>query len=100
LAYSEILHDETRRSCLKFLFNVLRFYRDHGVKVLPVMTGNGVSFRSLSSRQGVANAENQAQAHPALHTKNKRKGRALHANHFAAMGEAHQRLQQAKPCAA
>jgi transposase len=46
LAYSEILPDETRRSCLKFLFNALRFYRDHGVRVLRVMTDNGVSFRS------------------------------------------------------
>ena len=46
LAYSEILPDETRRSCLKFPFNALRFYRDHGVRVLRVMTDNGVSFRS------------------------------------------------------
>jgi len=46
LAYSEILPDETRRSCLKFLFNALRFDRDHGVRVLRVMTDNGVSFRS------------------------------------------------------
>lgn len=46
LAYSEILPDETRRSCLKFLFNALRFFRDHGVKVLRIMTDNGVSFRS------------------------------------------------------
>lgn len=46
LAYSEILPDETRRSCLKFLFNALRFFRDHGVKVYRVMTDNGVSFRS------------------------------------------------------
>jgi transposase InsO family protein len=28
------------------------------------MTDNGVSFRSLSSRKGVANAKNQAQTHP------------------------------------
>ncbi len=58
LAYSEILPDETRRSCLKFLFNALRFYRDHGVRILRVMTDNtdnGVSFRSLSSHKGVAN---------------------------------------------
>jgi transposase InsO family protein len=46
LAYSEILPDETRRSCLKFLLQALRFFRDHGVKVLRVMTDNGVSFRS------------------------------------------------------
>lgn len=46
LAYSEILPDETRRSCLKFLFNALRFFRDHAVKVFRVMTDNGVSFRS------------------------------------------------------
>ena len=46
LAYSEILQDETRRSCLKFLLQAMRFFRDYGVKVLRVMTDNGVSFRS------------------------------------------------------
>lgn len=46
LAYSEIFPDETRKSCLTFLFNALRFYRSHGVKVYRVMTDNGVSFRS------------------------------------------------------
>lgn len=46
LAYSEILPDETRKSCLAFLFNALRFFRSHGVRVWRVMTDNGVSFRS------------------------------------------------------
>ena len=46
LAYSEIFPDETRKSCLRFLFNALRFFRSHGVKVWRVMTDNGVSFRS------------------------------------------------------
>jgi len=45
LACSEILPDETRKSCLTFLFNALRFFRSHGVKVYRVMTDNGVSFR-------------------------------------------------------
>ena len=47
LAYSEILPDETRASCLRFLFNALRFFRSLGVNVQRVMTDNGVSFRSL-----------------------------------------------------
>jgi transposase InsO family protein len=46
VAYSEILPDEKRRSCLRFLFNALRFFRAHGVKVERVMTDNGASFRS------------------------------------------------------
>jgi len=46
VAYSEILPDEKRRSCLRFLFNALRFFRAHGVKVQRVMTDNGTSFRS------------------------------------------------------
>ena len=37
LAYSEIFPDETRKSCLTFLFNALRFFRSHGVKVWRVM---------------------------------------------------------------
>jgi transposase InsO family protein len=46
LAYSEILPDEKRGSCLHFLFNALRFFRSLGVKVEPIMTDNGSSFRS------------------------------------------------------
>src|SRR6202167_1764603 len=46
LAYSEILPDETRDSCLRFLFGALRFFRSLGVKVERVMTDNGSSFRS------------------------------------------------------
>ena len=71
---------------MKFLFNALRFYRDHGVRVLRVMTDNGdngVSFRSrryTPLHKGVANAKNQAQAHQTLYAKNKRKGRTLRAD--------------------
>ena len=46
LAYSEILPDEKRGSCLRFLFNALRFFRSLGVKVERVMTDNGSGFRS------------------------------------------------------
>ena len=46
LAYWEILPDETRASCLRFLFNALRFFRSLGVKVERIMTDNGSSFRS------------------------------------------------------
>jgi transposase InsO family protein len=46
LADSEILPDEKRASCLRFLFNALRFFRSLSVKVERVMTDNGSSFRS------------------------------------------------------
>ena len=46
LAYSEILPDEKRNSCLRFLFNAMRYFRSLGVKVERVMTDNGSSFRS------------------------------------------------------
>src|SRR6266478_1738122 len=46
VAYSEILPDEKRGSCLRFLFNALRFFRSLGVKVERIMTDNGSSFRS------------------------------------------------------
>src|SRR5271170_3814588 len=46
LAYSEILPDEKRASCLRFLFNALRFFQSFGVKVERIMTDNGSSFRS------------------------------------------------------
>jgi hypothetical protein len=46
LACSGIFPEETRKSCLTFLFNALRFLRSHGVRVWRAMTDNGVSFRS------------------------------------------------------
>jgi transposase len=46
VAYSEILPDEKRGSCLRFVFNALRFFRSLDVKVRRVMTDNGSSFRS------------------------------------------------------
>jgi transposase InsO family protein len=46
LAYSEILPDEKRASCRRFLFNALHFFRNLGVKVGRVMTDNGSSFQS------------------------------------------------------
>ena len=46
VAYAAILPDEKRSSCLRFLFDALRFYRTHGVHVQRIMTDNGVSFRS------------------------------------------------------
>src|SRR3984885_894359 len=45
VAYSEIFPDEKRRSCLRFLFNALRFFRAHGVEVQRIMTDNGTSSR-------------------------------------------------------
>jgi transposase InsO family protein len=46
LAYSEILPNEKRSSCLRFLFNALRFFRGLNVRVERVMTDNGSGFRS------------------------------------------------------
>ena len=46
LAYSEILPDEKRGSCLRFLFNALRFFRRYGIAVERVMTDNGSAFKS------------------------------------------------------
>jgi transposase InsO family protein len=46
LAYSEILPDEKRGSCLTFLVNALRFFRRHGVVIERVMTDNGAAFKS------------------------------------------------------
>jgi transposase InsO family protein len=46
LAYSEILPNEKRSSCLTFLFHALRFFRRHGVAVERVMTDNGPAFAS------------------------------------------------------
>jgi transposase InsO family protein len=76
LAYSEILPDEKRRSCLRSLFNALRFFRNLGVRVERVMTDNGSSFRS-HRYEGAAPVQNQASAHQALHAQNQWQGGAL-----------------------
>ena len=47
LAYSEVFPDQKRGSCLRFLFNALRFFQNYGVRVHRVMTDNGSSFRSF-----------------------------------------------------
>lgn len=46
LAYAEIFPDETRKSCITFLINALRFFRKHKIRVFRVMTDNGTSFKS------------------------------------------------------
>lgn len=53
LAYSEIFPDEKRKSCIRFLFNALRFFRSHGVKVYRVMTDNGSSLKSHRYRKAL-----------------------------------------------
>ncbi len=53
LAYSEILPDEKRGSCLRFLFNALRFFRRHGIVVERVMTDNGAAFKSRRYRKAL-----------------------------------------------
>jgi len=53
VAYSEILPDEKRGSCLRFLVNALRFFRSLDVKVRRVMTDNGSSFRSRRYAKGL-----------------------------------------------
>ena len=53
LAYSEILPDEKRGSCLRFLFNALRFFRRHGVIAERVMTDNGSAFKSRRYRKAL-----------------------------------------------
>src|ERR1700682_1032625 len=45
VAYSEIFPDEKRGSSLRFLFNALRVFRAHGVKVQCVMIDYGGSLR-------------------------------------------------------
>lgn len=46
VAYAEILPDETRKSCIKFLISALRFFRKHKIRVWRLMTDNGTSFKS------------------------------------------------------
>jgi hypothetical protein len=84
LAYSEILPDEKRRSCLRLQRLALlskprrqgRARHDRQRLKLPIP----------SLRQGAAAAQNQASAHQALHAQNQRQGRALRPDQPARMG--------------
>ena len=67
LAYFDILPDETRKSCLTFLFNTLRFFCSHGVKVYRVMTGKCVSFRSKRYAKKRSNATHGSATDPEAH---------------------------------
>lgn len=46
MAYSEILPDETRRSCPGVFLNTLRIFEARGVKVQRLMTDYGTRVRS------------------------------------------------------
>jgi len=86
VAYSEILPDEKRRSCLSFLFNALRFFRAHGVKVYRVMTDNGASFRSRRYPKALRLLKIKHLRTKALHAENQRQGRALRPNLVTRVG--------------
>ena len=77
LAYSEIFPDETCKSCLTFLFNALRLFRSHRVKVWRVMTDNGVSFRSNRYAKALRLRGIKQKTNQALHSQDQRKGRTL-----------------------
>jgi hypothetical protein len=68
LAYSEILPDEKRAACLRFLFNALRFFRSVCVKVERVMTGNGSSFDPAATPRRCAGSKSR---HLRTYTPNK-----------------------------
>ena len=54
-------------SCLRFLFDALRFFRNLGVKVETRHDRQRLKLPIPSLRQGAAPAQNQASAHQALH---------------------------------
>jgi transposase InsO family protein len=56
LAYTEILADERKESCVAFLERALAWFARHGVAVERVMTDNGNGYRSHAFRQACAKA--------------------------------------------
>ena len=86
LAYSEILPDEKRGSCLRFLFNALRFFRSLGVKVERIMTDNGSSFRSRRYAKALRRLKIKHLRTKPLYAQDQRKGRALRSDQLARVG--------------
>ena len=56
LAYTEILSDERKESCVAFLERALAWFARHGVTVERVMTDNGNGYRSHFFRDACAKA--------------------------------------------
>ena len=102
LAYSEILPDEKRASCLRFLFNALRFFRSFGVKVERVMTDNGSSFRSYRYAKALRRLRIKHLRTKPYTPENQRKSRALRPDKPARMGlcQAYQHLRRTRRGAA
>lgn len=86
LAYSEILPDQKRASCLRFLFNALRFFQNHGVRIHRVMTDNGSSFRSFRYAKALRLLKIRHLRNQALFAQDQRKSRALRPDEPARMG--------------
>ena len=86
LAYSEILPDEKRTSCLRFLFNALRFFRGFGVRVERIMTDSGSSFRSHRYAKALRRLRIKHLRAKPYTAQNQRQGRALRPDQPARMG--------------
>ena len=89
LACCAIFPDETRKSCLTFLFNALRFFPQSRRQGLARDDGQWRELSVQTLRQGIENAEDQAQTHQALHSQDQRKGRKVRPDLPARMGPGH-----------
>ena len=74
LAYVEILPDERRWSTTGFLVRALRRFRERGVRVERVMTGNGSGYVARLFRKVLRMLRQPAHPHAALHAENQRQG--------------------------
>jgi transposase len=86
LAYSEILPDEKRGSCLRFLFKRLALLSKPRRQGRARHDRQRLKLPIPPLRQGPAPAQDQASAHQTLYAQNQWQGRALRPDQLARMG--------------
>ena len=70
--------DEKKRSTINFLKAALAYYASLGISVERVMTDDGSCYKSFAFRESLQTPPPQTHPHQTLHSKDQRKGRALH----------------------
>ena len=86
LAFTQMLPDQKAETTIGFLNSAVEFFATHGIGVRALLTDNGSSYRSHQFRHACPADADQTPPHQTLHTKNQRKGRALHPDRSARVG--------------
>src|SRR5215218_1032693 len=78
VAFSQVLPDETAKTCARFLVEAAGFFAEHGVRIERVLTDNAKAYtESVVFAETAAALGDPAQADPSLPAPDQRQGRAV-----------------------